>query len=114
MLCGLALMAQATVSDGHFLDLFSPFDDVGVAAEVDVGRRQIAEALMVAPVVVVTDEGFELLLEMAWQEVVLQQDTVLQGLVPALDLALCLGMKRRSAHMLDALVVEPGRQIAGN
>tara|TARA_R110002111_G_scaffold39106_2_gene74001 strand:- start:12 stop:200 length:189 start_codon:yes stop_codon:yes gene_type:complete len=36
--------------------------------------------------VVVTDEGFDLGFEIARQEVVLQQDAVLQSLVPALDL----------------------------
>ena len=43
---------------------------------------------MVALVVAVLDEGFDPGLEVAGQEVVLQQDTVLQGLAPALDLAL--------------------------
>ena len=31
-----------------------------------------------------------------------QQDAVLHGLMPALDLALCLGMGGRAADMLDA------------
>ena len=51
-------------------------------------------ALMVAAVIVVLDEGSDLGLEIAGQVVVLEQDAVLQGLVPALDLALGLGMDR--------------------
>ena len=43
---------------------------------------------MVAPVVVVLDEGPDLRLQITRQVVVLQQDAVLQGLVPALDLPL--------------------------
>ena len=37
------------------------------------------------------DERFDLGFKVTGQEVVLQQDAVLQGLVPALDLALGLG-----------------------
>ena len=53
------------------------------AAEVDVSGGQVAEALVVAVVVVVVDEGADGGLELAGKEVVLQQDAVLQGLVPA-------------------------------
>ena len=45
------------------------------------------------------------------EEVVFQQDAVLQGLVPALDLALRLGMIGRAANMLHALAVEPGGEV---
>lgn len=38
--------------------------------------------------VVILDKGVDLLPEIAGQEVVLQQNAFLQGLVPALDLAL--------------------------
>ena len=51
----------------------------------------VAQALVVAPVVVVLDERLDPGLEIAGQEVVLEQDAVLEGLVPALDLALGLG-----------------------
>ncbi len=46
---------------------------------------------MVALVVVVLDEGLDLGLDFAGQEVVLEQDAVLEGLVPSFDLALGLG-----------------------
>ena len=45
---------------------------------------------MVAPVIVMLDERLDLGFEIARQEVVFQQDAVLQGLVPALDLTLHL------------------------
>ncbi len=45
----------------------------GVAAsEVDVGGGQIADALVVAPVVVVGDEGLDLGLEITRQVIVLE------------------------------------------
>jgi hypothetical protein len=46
--------------------------------------------------VVVGDVFADLLLEIAWQVVVLEQDAVLQRLVPALNLALRLRMQRRA------------------
>ena len=49
-----------------------------------------------------------------FDEVVFEQDAVLQGLVPALDLALGLGMHRRAANVLHALVFEVFGQIAGD
>jgi len=62
------------------------------APEVDVGGGEIAQALVVAPMIVVGDEGIDLGIEVAGQVVVFQQDPVLEGLVPTLDLALGLGM----------------------
>jgi len=38
MLSRLALMFQAALLDGHFLDLFSPFNDGCVAPKVGVGE----------------------------------------------------------------------------
>ena len=48
------------------------------APEIDVGRREIVEALVVAAMVVVIDRGRDLLLEINWEEVVFEQDAVLQ------------------------------------
>ena len=57
MLCGLPAMQQASVCDGLSFDPF-PFNEDGLAAsEVDVGRRKIGQALVVAQVIVVGDEG---------------------------------------------------------
>ena len=97
-------MKQAALCDGLAFDPF-PFqpDDVA-ASEVDVGRGEIVEALVVAAVVVVVDEGRDLPLEIARQEVVFQEDAVLQRLVPTLDLALGLGMAGSTAGVVHALV----------
>ena len=85
-------MLQAPVFDGLSFGPF-PFQQDGLAApEVDIGGREVIQALVVAPVVVVLDEGAELGFEITGQRIVLQQDPVLEGLVPALDLALGLGM----------------------
>ena len=51
---------------------------------------------MVSLRVVVLDEGADLALEIAGQELMLEEDTVLHGLVPALDLALGLRVVRRA------------------
>lgn len=69
-------MLQAALPDGLFLDLLSRFQDLRAAAMVHVGRREVAEALVVASVVVVIDEGADLPLEVSRQEVVFQQDAV--------------------------------------
>jgi len=55
MLSRSALMVQAAVLDGQFFDPVPPFDDGGVAAEVGVSGRDVAETLVVAVVVVVID-----------------------------------------------------------
>jgi hypothetical protein len=87
MLSRLALMVQAAVLDGEFLDLLPPLDDGGVPAEVGIGRRDVAEAFVTALVVVVLDEGTDVVFEIAGQVIVLQQDAVLEGLMPCLTSA---------------------------
>ena len=42
----------------------------------------------------------------------LKQDAILERLTPALDLALGLRMIRRSADMLDVLLIQPIGKIA--
>ena len=66
---------------------------------------------MVALMVVVVDEGLNLCFEITWQEVVFQQDAVLQGLVPAFDLSLCLGMIARATRVLHAFALQPFGQV---
>ena len=62
--------------DGFSFDPFSFQQDGLAAPEVDVGRRQIVDALVVAQVIVVSDEGCDLSLELTGQIVVLEQDAV--------------------------------------
>ena len=58
--------------------------DVLFLPEIDIGGPQIAQALVILPIVVIGDGGFDLSLQVAGQEVVLKQDPVLQCLMPAL------------------------------
>ena len=94
-------MSQAPAFDCLAFHLL-PFEQNGLASsEVDIGGGEVAQALVVALVVVVGDEGVDLGFEGAGQAVVLQQYPVLQRLVPAFDLALGLGMVQRWSWFLD-------------
>src|SRR6476469_3230330 len=105
-------MLQASLVDGLALDPFAFGEDSLAASEVDVGGRQVVDALVVAGMVVVLDEGRDLPFEVAGQIVVFEQDAVLESLMPALDLALGLGMIGRAANVLHALAVEPDGEIS--
>ena len=100
-------MHQAAVLDGPALDAHALQQDGLPPAEIDISRGQIAQALMIAPVVILLDECLNIGLKRAWQIVIFQQDAVLHGLVPAFDLALGLGMGGRAADMLDAMLRQP-------
>lgn len=100
--------------DGLSFDPFALSDDGCSPSEVGIGRRYVVQAFMVALVVVVLDEGLDLNLVVAGQEVVLQQDAVLERLMPPLDLALGLRVERRTAHMAHALSFGIFRQFSGD
>ena len=55
---------------------------------------------MVAPVIIVLHEGLDLAFQIARREVIFQQDVVVQGLVPALDLVLGLGVEGGTPDLL--------------
>jgi len=114
MLCGDLSVLQASMFDGLSLDPFALFDDGICPAEVAIGRGDVVEALVVAPMIVVLDEGLDLAFVVAEQEVVFEQDAVLQRLVPALDLALGLGMERGTARMAHALRLDPFGQFSSD
>lgn len=90
MLSGELAVLQAPIFDGLPFDPFALPDDGFGPAEIGIGGRHIVQALVVALMVVVLPEDVDLSLEVAGQEVVFQQNAVLEGLVPALDLALGL------------------------
>lgn len=71
MLGGEPAVLQAPMFECLSLDPFSSFDDGRGPAEVGIGRCHIVEALVVSAVVVMLDEGLDLLVEIAGQEVVL-------------------------------------------
>ena len=60
-------MKQASRFDGLPFDPFSLLQDGLTAPEVDVGWRKILQALVIATMVVVIDEGINLLPEIARQ-----------------------------------------------
>jgi hypothetical protein len=55
----VSFVKQASVLDGFAFYPFAFQQDGLVAPEVDIGRRQIVDALLVAQVIVVGDEGFD-------------------------------------------------------
>ena len=102
---------QSPVFDGLSFDPFSFQQDGLAASEVDVGGGEVLQALVIAPMVVVIDEGLDLTLEVTRQVVVFQQDAVFERLMRTLDLTLGLRMVRGAADMAHAMVVEPVGQI---
>ena len=105
-------MKQAPGCVSLSLDPFSLFQDGLAAPEVYIGRGEVRQALVVLSVVVMLDEGVGSLPEIAGQDVVLQQDAVLQGLVPALDLALGLRVIWGTADLIHLPVFQPIGQLA--
>ena len=114
MLCGNAGVQQAAMLDGLAFDPFAVFDDGFGPSEVGVGGCHIVEALVVAPMIVVLDEGLDLAFEITGQKVIFEQNSVLQGLMPALDLALSLGMERSPANMIHAIGADVIGQFLGD
>ena len=58
-------MLQEAVPDCLLLDLLSRFQDFRAAAVIDVGGCQVRQALMIAAVVAVIDEGGDLPFQVA-------------------------------------------------
>ena len=73
--------------DGLTFDLLSSLQNMRAFAEVDVGWREIVQALMIAPMIVVLDEVGDGALKITGKIVVFEQDSALQREVPSLDLA---------------------------
>ena len=107
-------MVQAAVLDGQFLDRFSPFYEGCIPPKVDVGWRDVVEALVVTVVVVMIDEGADLAFEIAGQIIVFQQNPVFERLVPALNLVLGLRVVWCAPDVVHALIFKPHGQIAGD
>lgn len=107
-------MLQAAILDSDAFDPFSVHEDFWTSSAVDVSRREIVQALVIATMVVVIDEGADLRRQVSGQIIVLEQDAVLERLMPALDLALRLRMTGRATNVFDFAIVEPFREIAGD
>src|SRR4051794_24788561 len=79
--------------------------------KADVGGGEVVEALVGASMVIVLDKGTDLRLQIGREIVVLQQDTVLQRLMPALDLALGLWVAWGAPDVRHAPALQPLGQI---
>ena len=111
MLGGLPPVQQAAISNCLSFDRFPFYQDGLAPPKIDIGGRQVADALVVSQVIVVGDEGLDLGFKIAQQVIVLEQDAVLERLMPALDLSLGHRMIRRATDMLHVLAVEPFGQV---
>lgn len=60
-------MLQASIGDGLTFDPISLLQDGLATSEIDVSRREVFEALVIAIVIVVRHEGGDALFEIAWQ-----------------------------------------------
>ena len=76
ILSGDLAVLQASMLDSLAFDPFALFDDGCSPAEVGVGWRYVVEALVIAPVVVMLNEGSDMGLQVARQEVIFQEDAV--------------------------------------
>ena len=61
---------QASRFECLSFDPFPLFLNSFVPTDVDVRRRDVVQALMVAPIIVMIDKGFNLGFEITWHEVV--------------------------------------------
>jgi hypothetical protein len=104
-------MLQAAFLDCQFFYLFPFSDDGFVAPEVDVGRCDVVQALVVALVVIILHEGRDLAFEITGQVIVFQQYSVLHCLMPTLYLALGLRVERGSANVTHFVIIQPFGQI---
>ena len=92
-------------------DPFVLFDDGFCAAEVGVGLGCLIAALGIAPLVVMLDGSADLEIKVAGHEVVFKEDSVIQGLMLGLNLALGLGMRGRAPNMAHPLGLDIVRQL---
>lgn len=84
---------QVFAHDQCFLFNFFPsFQDLVSASQPDVFRRQVVQAFMIPPCIIVDDKFPDPAFELAGQIIIFQQNAVLERLMPAFDLALGLGM----------------------
>lgn len=89
------------------VDLLSP-------PEVDVRRGNIAQRLVVTPVIVVSHESSNRLPELPGEIMVLQADDVLERAVVAFNLALGHGMKRLATRVAQAMRLKISCEICGD
>lgn len=98
-----AQIVVETRLDGELFLLLSAPQDFFAATVIDIGGRQVADAFVVAPLVVVLDELRHRPVECFRTAVDQHIQPGLQRLVEALQLAVGLGMMRRTPDVADRL-----------
>lgn len=107
-------MKQAALLNGSSFDALAFEQNRLLSAKIDIRRRQIVDALMIAAMILVLDESLDVGFDIPRQIIVFQQDLVFQRLMPALDFALGLGMARRAANVIDVALSQPFGKIFGH
>ena len=100
-------MLQASILYCLFFDHFPFSENVFGTPEVDVRGSDVVQALMIAVIVVVIDKDTDLLLQIARQVVVFEENAVLHGLVPAFDFTLRLRMEWSAANVFHLFLFHP-------
>jgi hypothetical protein len=113
-LSGFRVVVQAALFDRVSFDPFAFEQDGLVAPEVDVGRGEIVEALVVSSMIVMIDECRDLGFKVFLGEVVFQEDAVLQRLVPAFDFPLRLRMARSAVDLVDLVFPQSFTEIGSD
>ena len=103
----MSLLRLQPLQGAFTFDLIAFFEDGDVPSREDALRREVVQAFMVPPCVVVVDEVPELPFKVTRQVVVFEQDAVFERAVPALDLALRLRMIRLAARVRNVVVLQP-------
>ena len=76
-------MLQAPVFGGASFEPLSLQQDGLAASNIDAGGGEVVSALVLAPVIVILDDGLNVGFEHTRQKVVFQQVPILQGLLPS-------------------------------
>lgn len=96
-------MKQAPGFDGRSFDPFSLFQNGFTAPEVDIGRGEVLQALVIASVVVVLDERVDLLAEITGQVVVFQQPN-------GYSIQALFRLPQHPAHLFQAIMADASQQ----
>ena len=113
-LSGFFAVKQASVLDSLLFYFFALQENCLPPSEVYVGWREVLQALVISLVIIIGDEGLDLIFKIARKKVIFEEDTVLQGLMPALNLSLCLWVAGCAMDVFDLLFIQPFCEIAGN
>ncbi len=104
-------MLQASLSWRFVFSASSFFQNCVSSAKVNIGRRKIIKAFVIALMVVMLNKLANIVLKIARQIMIIEQDLVFERLMPLLDLSLGLRMIRLTTHMVHAFTLQDVGQI---